>query len=244
MCKGCRVGFAKRGCGTSIDYVIAYSGPGPRPDVIGSIWSVWGISLGMIIRAVVSLMWREHASRTLAEQFQGPLAAMLELIGDQEFPDQARRTAAESATVKGITAMLTIANDAQLEGRGAGIDASNLVDALDTMRRVAFRIGNMGRLREEGPTPPMAFVNLRKTLRMRFETWLGFLRLRTDSVVGNAPLREMVMQSINFQPSSSETEPSMSEGEASELADITGPRDRLIELIETLERQLTTISLN
>ncbi|MGH8014070.1 MAG: hypothetical protein ACREQ4_16390 [Candidatus Binataceae bacterium] len=61
-------------------FVIAYSGPGPRSDVIGSIWSVWGISLGMIIRAVVSLMWPEHAPRTLAEQFQAPLAPMVELL--------------------------------------------------------------------------------------------------------------------------------------------------------------------
>ncbi|HTY56112.1 MAG TPA: hypothetical protein VMB26_12970, partial [Candidatus Binataceae bacterium] len=35
-------------------FVIAFSGPGPRRDIVGSIWTIWGISLGMIIRAVIS----------------------------------------------------------------------------------------------------------------------------------------------------------------------------------------------
>ena len=50
-------------------FVIGYGGPGPRADVLGSIWSIWGISLGMIVRAVVSLLWRgagkPHACRAV-----------------------------------------------------------------------------------------------------------------------------------------------------------------------------------
>ena len=113
-------------------FVIGYGGPGPRADVLGSIWSIWGISLGMIIRAAVSLLWRERASRTLAEQFQAPLTAMLELMEAGDGPEgRRRRAAAEMATVAGIATMLTIANDAMLEGRGAEIDGDQLVNALD-----------------------------------------------------------------------------------------------------------------
>ena len=43
----------------------------------------------------------------------------------------------------GLQDMLSVAADAQLQGGSAGIDASNLVDALDTMRRLAFALGNL-----------------------------------------------------------------------------------------------------
>jgi hypothetical protein len=45
--------------------VIALSAPGSRTEVVGSIWTIWGISLGMIVRAVVSVVWRELMNRTL-----------------------------------------------------------------------------------------------------------------------------------------------------------------------------------
>ena len=57
-----------------------------------------------------------------------------------------RRVAAELATIEGIATMLTVANDAMLEGRGAEIDGDGLVNALDTLRRLAFAIADLGRL--------------------------------------------------------------------------------------------------
>ena len=121
-------------------FVIGYGGPGPRADVLGSIWSIWGISLGMIIRAAVSLLWPEKASRTLAEQFQEPLAAMLELLEEDEGSQgQRRRAAAEKATVAGIAMMLTVANDAMLEGPSSEIDGNQLVSCARYIASSFFR---------------------------------------------------------------------------------------------------------
>ena len=50
-------------------FVIAFSSLGPRDDPFGSIWTL-AISFGMLIRAAVSMFWRERASRTLVEEFQ------------------------------------------------------------------------------------------------------------------------------------------------------------------------------
>jgi hypothetical protein len=72
-------------------FVIAFSAPVPRPDMVGSIWTIWGISLGTIIRAAVSVVWREHMNRSLAEEFERPLAALVTLTRSASLEEQGRR---------------------------------------------------------------------------------------------------------------------------------------------------------
>jgi hypothetical protein len=224
-------------------FVIGYGGPGPRADVLGSIWSIWGISLGMIIRAAISLLWRERASRTLAEQFQAPLAAMLELVkedGDDE--SRRRRVAAEKSAVTGIAMMLGVANDSMLEGHGAEIDSDQLVNALDTLRRLAFALGNLARV---GPAGTAISTNvsteLTDAIRVRLESWLCSLRDQTDSgVASRAPLRKMIAEAnapdLRLLPADERT--------ASPGIEISyGTADeRVILLTQTLERQLAAVS--
>ena len=72
---------------------------------------------------------------------------MLELMEESGgLEEKRRRAAAERATIAGIAMMLTVANDAMLEGRGAEIDSDQLVNALDTLRRLAFALGNLARV--------------------------------------------------------------------------------------------------
>jgi hypothetical protein len=224
-------------------FVIGYGGPGPRADVLGSIWSIWGISLGMIIRAAVSLLWRERASRTLAEQFQAPLAAMLELVKEGGGIDETRRRAgAERAAVAGIATMLTVANDAMLEGRGAEIDGDQLVNALDTLRRLAFVLGNLARAGSALATMSTGMgAELTDAIRVRLESWLCSLRGQTDSgVASRAPLRRMVAEANT---------PELRLSPGVELRAAPGiersygtAAERVIRLIQTLERQLAAVS--
>jgi hypothetical protein len=99
-------------------FLIAFSGTGPRNDAFGSIWTIWGISFGMLIRAVVSIFWPERASRTLVEEFQSPLESMLELVAaaHRRSQDASQVRTAEATLITGLRTMLGIANDAQLEG--------------------------------------------------------------------------------------------------------------------------------
>jgi hypothetical protein len=222
-------------------FVIGYGGPGPRADVLGSIWSIWGISLGMIVRAVVSIMWRERASRTLAEQFQAPLTAMLDLMEGGDGPEgKRRRAAAEMATVAGIAMMLTVANDALLEGRGAEIDGDQLVNALDTLRRLAFAIGNLARLETAGSADSPLLAD---AIRGRLESWLQSLRDQTDSgVVSRAPLRKMVAEA-----KAPELHLLLGEVHSASPGIDTSYRAaaaRVIRLTQKLEFQLATVSLN
>jgi hypothetical protein len=211
--------------------------------LLGSIWSIWGISLGMIIRAAVSLLWRERASRTLAEQFQAPLAAMLELMKEGRGYDESRRRAAAArSAVAGIAMMLTVANDAMLQGRGAEIDGDQLVNALDTLRRLVFVLANLARVRPaETAMSASASPELTDAIRMRLEAWLCSLRDQTDSgIASRAPLRKMVAEAnapdLRLLPGDERAAAlgiEISYGTAAE---------RGLRLIQTLEHQLAAIS--
>jgi hypothetical protein len=203
-------------------FVIAFSAPGPRPEMMGSIWTIWGISLGMIIRAVVSVVWREHMNRTLAEEFERPLAALVTLTRSASLEEH-EIVAAEMVIIMGVQAMLTVATDAQLDGRSAGIDAGNLVDALDTTRRLAFALGNLSTA-ERGPERN----DFDTAIRERLESWLASLRDQLEPGQLNiAPLRMMVATA---------TTP--------DLVAVDDPaREHIARLMPTLDAQLRTISL-
>ena len=203
-------------------FVIAFSAPGPRLDMVGSIWTIWGISLGMIIRAAVSVVWREHMNRTLAEEFERPLAALVTLTRSASLEEH-EIVAAEMVIVTGVQAMLTVATDAQLEGRSAGIDACSLVDALDTTRRLAFALGNLSAAKH-GPE----LDDFDNAIRERLESWLGSLRAQLEPGQLNiAPLRTMVANAITRDP----------------IAVDDPAREHLAHLMLTLDAQLRIISL-
>ena len=222
-------------------FVIAYSGPGPRSDVLGSLWSVWGISVGMIIRAALTLLWREHPYRTLAEEFQAPFAAILELVGGTEAAlNLARRSAAMMRVERSIQVMLGVANDALLEGRSAGIDPNNLIEALDTMLRLAFVLDrpDLRTIQDEQAVSP----SVTNALRSRLELWLARLDAETASgVISPAPLRRMILEAV-VPPLDSVAAPDelrcLSESTRTEVD------HRIIRLTQMLERQLSAISLN
>src|SRR5260370_32255896 len=136
---------------------------------------MWGISFGMIIRAVVSVVWREHMNRTLAEEFERPLAALVTLTRSASLEEH-EIVASEMAIIASVEAMLTVATDAQLEGRSAGIDARNLVDALDTTRRLAFALGNLTTV-QRGPRRD----NFDVAIPDRLDTWLASLRAQLEA---------------------------------------------------------------
>ncbi len=202
-------------------FVIAFSAPGPRPDMVGSIWTIWGISFGMIIRALVSVEWREHTNRTLAEEFERPIAALVTLASSEARADAHRIEAAEITTVAGIQEILSVVADAQLEGPSTGIDARDLVDALDTMRRFTFALGNLAL---EDPDETAFDVALRGQLG----AWLENLRLQLEpGHMQDAPLRTMVVSASHR-----------------ELTATNDPRRaETAQLILTLADQLKTIRL-
>jgi hypothetical protein len=175
----------------------------------------------MIVPAGVSVAWREHMNRTLAEEFERPLSALVTLtqsasLGEHEI------IAAEMEINAGIQAMLTVANDAQLEGPSAGIDARSLVDVLDTTRRLAFALGNLSAVERRAEHDEFDTA-----IRQRLESWLASLHPQLEpGQLNTAPLRTMVVAA---------TTPNLIAGDAA--------REHIAHLMLTLEAQLRVISV-
>lgn len=209
-------------------FVIAFSGPGPRPDMVDSIWTIWGISLGMLIRAIVSAVSIEAPNRTLAEQIERPLNGLAALVPDS---GPAEVAAANLEVITGIEDMLEVAADAQLQGLSSGIDASNLVDALDTMRRLAFAMGNLAHQRSAAPD----FREFDAAARSRIESWRASIRSQLEEQLAEAPLRKMVSSTVG---------PDLTVLLQSRPADeLAADREHVAGLIHLLDGQLTTVRL-
>ncbi|MGA2408884.1 MAG: hypothetical protein ABSG46_00645 [Candidatus Binataceae bacterium] len=230
-------------------FVIAFSGPGPRPDIIGSIWTIWGVSLGMVIRATVSLLSRERASQTLAEQFQPPLASIIALLNRtaDEATGSDQIAAAEMELITGIGKILEVANDAQLEGRTAGLDATVLIAAVDTLRRLGCLIGNIRQsdYDNQSHSTPIPAEEL-EALRLLFASWLQYLQAQTGgAIVSRAPLRDMVTESAQAPFSPFKTADGSTPAEPlSDSAFNPALIERLLSLAGTLAEQFTRISLD
>ena len=154
---------------------------------------------------------------------------MLELVAaaHRRSRDPAAVWQAQVTLISGIRMMLAIANDGQLEGRRAGIDAANLVDALDTLRRVGFILGNraLGNPESADTTGDGEAQSLEAALHAQFADWLESLWIQDAEGVPNlAPLREMVM--------------SCQAPELTGWPAATGEDARVIALMRTLQEQL------
>lgn len=223
-------------------FVIAFSGPGPRPDMFDTIWTIWGISFGMIVRAVVSALWPEHSNRTLAEEFVRPLQALLELVPRVATAAEPAPGAAEMQIVRGIQEMLSVAVDAQLQGRSSGIDARSLVDALDTMRRLGFTLSNAA-TRSDQTVMNSAFSvrdAFYPALRERIESWLAALQAQLQPGQLNiVPLRRMVGAA-----GAPDLQAALAELRAASSSSIISRADHVTELVAELENHLASVSLH
>jgi hypothetical protein len=220
-------------------FVIAFSGPGPRPDILGSLWTIWGVSLGMMIRAVISVISIERPNRILAEEIERSQHALTELAPGAAMPRDDLATAAIEL-IGGLEDMLSVAADAQLQGGSAGIDARNLVDALDTMRRLAFALGNLSHPAPmtpgDGGDTTDAFD---RALRSLLDSWLANIRAQLEpGQLTIAPLRTMVANAPAHDLLAT-----LSPLPISDLSPYLAARDHVARLLRTLEHQLSIVSL-
>ena len=88
---------------------------------------------------------------------------------------------AEREIMKTANEVLTVADDARLEGRASAIDPERVVDAAGTLRRIAFRVASVSDVRLQTPTPPLvpetqaARDAFEAELRARLRSWLDYV---------------------------------------------------------------------
>jgi hypothetical protein len=175
-------------------------------------------------------LWQERPSRTLAEEFQAPLEGLLMLVSGSRmgYTDAEIVELAQRQLIQGVHEMLSVAADAQLEGVHAGIDAANLVDALDSLLLIGLKLPDLIAVSGEGTETEQS---LKYALYTCFRQWLESLQAQTQQgVPSRAPLRKMVLEST-----------------APDLAGLSANDDqtaRLMPLIATLQEQLKSISVH
>lgn len=176
-----RINYAARQAGTS--FVLVFAGLSPSEDIYAPLWRVWGMLLGIAIVALVFLiLWPDYATDSLVPRIKKLLRTTIDLMpgGAAASSDEGIQSA-ERDVMKTANEVLTVADDARLEGRASAIDPDRVVDAAGTLRRIAFRVGSVSDVRLQTPMPPLvpetraARDAFEAELRARLQSWLDYV---------------------------------------------------------------------
>ncbi len=176
-----RINYAARQAGTS--FVLVWAGLSPSEDVYAPLWRVWGMLLGIAIVSLVFLiLWPEYAADSQLPRIKKLLRTCLDLMpGGAASSSDGQIQSAEREVMKTANELLTIADDARLEGRASAIDPDRVVDAAGTLRRIAYRAGSISEARLQTPMPPLAPETqaardaFEAEMRARLQSWLDYI---------------------------------------------------------------------
>jgi uncharacterized membrane protein YccC len=160
-------------------FLFAFAGLSPSEAIYTPLWRIWGVLLGVLIVLVVTVtMWPEYAHQSMVPRLRKILRATLELT-----PLRATAPARLSKAFVEITStlaeLLSVADDAKLEGSASRIDPDEVVNAAGTLRRIASRMLELSRRRITDPTPALApeteaaRTAMEALMRARLEDWLA-----------------------------------------------------------------------
>jgi len=180
-----RVNYAGRQIGTT--FVLVFAGLSPSDNVYAPLWRAWGILLGMIIVTVVFIVfWPEYSTDALIPRIKKMLRACIDLMpGGPMAASEDLVQSTERHLMRTTSEVLTIADDARLEGRTCKVDPDRIVDAAGTLRRIAFRAGSIASGRLDVSHPPLpaetraAREQFEAEFRAHLQAWLDHLEHRT-----------------------------------------------------------------
>ncbi|MGB6555584.1 MAG: hypothetical protein WBE78_18975, partial [Candidatus Binataceae bacterium] len=143
------------------------------------LYRVWGIMLAMIVlTAVFILIWPEYSGDSLLPKLRKILHATLDLMPGGAATTSVRKIHDTSGGItRQLADLLSIADDARIEGRASSIDPDATVNASGTLRRIAHRVSAISRERIEVPTLPLAPETeaardrTLAAMRARLESW-------------------------------------------------------------------------
>jgi uncharacterized membrane protein YccC len=185
-----RVAYAGKQIGTT--FVLVFAGLSPSADIYGPLWRIWGILLGTLVVTVVYISLRpEYAGDSLMPRLRKVIRDTLALApGGSASTTEADIEAANSETMRVLAEILTVADDAQLEGRSSMVDHDSILQAAGTLRRIANRLAgiSMGRILAAPPPLDDATESAREAvlaaIRTRLEAWLDFFEGRSAFIGG------------------------------------------------------------
>ena len=174
-----RVAYAGKQIGTT--FLLVYAGLSPAPDIYSPLWRTWGILLGTIVVMVVYLtLWPKYAGDSLLPRLRRVIADTLSLMPDSGLSAVAEINRVDFEITQLLTEILSVADDARLEGRRSLIDHDAVVQSAGTIRRMAHRLSSALSWLLKNPPPPLddttqaAATAAYGAMRARLESWHAF----------------------------------------------------------------------
>jgi hypothetical protein len=132
-----------------------------------------------VVTVVFFVIWPEYAHESMVPRLRKILRATLDLMPQFAAGSEPAKIYAGSIEITSTLAeLLTVADDANLEGRSSRVDPEEVVGAAGTLRRIAHRFVEISRGRIDEPRPPLApeteaaRTALETAMRIRLEDWL------------------------------------------------------------------------
>lgn len=176
-----------------VTFCLLFVGLSPSVREYEGLWRLWGVLLGVIVVAVVFIvLWPEYAGESMVPRLEKMLEMILSLMPrGGHGPNESRIESIEIDCARTLSELLSVADDARIEGGRSGFDPDAVVDAVGTLRRIAHRVGSVaaGRNSQEMPALPPQLQSARdaidSALRIHFEACLDYIMRRA---AGNATL--------------------------------------------------------
>lgn len=119
-----------------IIFALVSVGLSPSVDIFEPLWRIWGVLLGDFVVAIIFfIVWPEYAGDSLVPRLQRVISDTLALAPNgsaSSSEDQILKT--NSETMRVLTEILQVADDARLEGRTSAVDHNAIVEAAGTLR--------------------------------------------------------------------------------------------------------------
>jgi hypothetical protein len=175
-----RVAYAGKQIGTT--FALVFAGLSPALDVYEPLWRMWGILLGTLVVAIVTLIfWPEYAGDSLLPRLRRVIRDTLSLTpGGSAASTENEIQLANTGTMRTLAEILEVADDAQVEGRTSTVDHSAIVEAAGALRRIANRLASIATGRIVVPSPQLdpvtesARAAVIEAIRRHLQSWLDF----------------------------------------------------------------------
>jgi hypothetical protein len=176
-----RVAYAGKQIGTT--FALVFAGLSPALDVYEPLWRIWGVLLGTLVVAIVTLLywWPEYAGDSLLPRLRTVIRDALAVAPSgsaANTEDGIQR--ANSESMRALAEILEVADDAQLEGRTSTVNHNAIVEAAGTLRRIANRLASIATGRIVTPVPQLDPVTesareaVFDAIRRHLQSWLDF----------------------------------------------------------------------
>jgi len=175
-----RVSYAGKQIGTT--FALVFTGLSPALNVYEPLWRAWGVLLGVLVVAFVTLLlWPEYAGDSLLPRLRKVIRDTLELMpGGSAANTEDAIQQVNSGTMRVLAEILEVADDAQVEGRTSTVNHNAIVEAAGTLRRIANRMASIATERIVTRVPPLdaptesAREAVFDAIRRRLQSWLEF----------------------------------------------------------------------